>query len=102
MPLAKGFTLPKSIAARFEVSGIRSKRVGRMGELERFRHTLASAAPAPGMSPPLQGLWWDAKGDWQRAHACVQDESSADAALVHAYLHRKEGDAGNAAYWYRQ
>jgi hypothetical protein len=21
---------------------------------------------------------------------------------VHAYLHRKEGDAGNAAYWYRR
>jgi hypothetical protein len=32
----------------------------------------------------------------------VQDESSADAAWVHAYLHRVEGDLGNAGYWYRQ
>jgi len=32
----------------------------------------------------------------------VQDEPSADAAWVHAYLHRVEGDLGNAGYWYRR
>ena len=50
----------------------------------------------------LLALWWDAKGDWERAHEIAQDVSGADGAWVHAYLHRKEGDLGNAGYWYRQ
>ena len=50
----------------------------------------------------LLALWWDARGDWQKAHEIAQDVSGADGAWVHAYLHRKEGDVGNAAYWYRQ
>jgi len=41
-------------------------------------------------------------GDWTKAHAIVQDIESADAAWVHAYLHRREGDIGNARYWYRR
>ena len=50
----------------------------------------------------LLALWWDAKGDWDRAHEVAQDVPGADGAWVHAYLHRKEGDSGNAAYWYAQ
>jgi hypothetical protein len=65
-----------------------------------FRATLADAAPAPGLEPPLAALWWAAKGDWDRAHKIVQDEGDANSAWVHAYLHRVEGDAGNAGYWY--
>lgn len=49
----------------------------------------------------LQALWHEAHGDWKRAHEITQDIESADAAWVHAYLHCREGDAGNAAYWYR-
>jgi hypothetical protein len=49
----------------------------------------------------LLALWWDGKGDWERAHAIAQDVDGAEGAWVHAYLHRKEGDLGNAAYWYR-
>ena len=66
-----------------------------------FRATLADAAPAPGLEPPLAALWWAAKGDWDRAHKIVQDEGDVDAAWVHAYLHRVEGDLPNAGYWYR-
>ena len=47
-------------------------------------------------------MWWDAKGDWHRAHEIAQDIESETGSLVHAYLHRKEGDAGNAGYWYRR
>jgi hypothetical protein len=47
-------------------------------------------------------LWWDAKGDWEKAHAIAQEVAGADGAWVHAYLHRKEADVGNAAYWYRR
>ncbi len=50
----------------------------------------------------LLALWWDAKGDWEKAHAIAQDVETADGAWVHAYLHRKEGDAWNAGYWYRR
>jgi hypothetical protein len=50
----------------------------------------------------LLALWWDVKGDWARAHEIAQDVPGADGAWVHAYLHRKEGDTGNAGYWYRQ
>ena len=64
--------------------------------------SLDGAAPAPNLSAPLAGLWWAAKGDWDQAHKIVQDESSHEAAWVHAYLHRVEGDLGNAGYWYRQ
>ena len=67
-----------------------------------FKATLADAKPAAGLSPPLAGLWWAAKGDWDAAHKIVQDEDDANSAWVHAYLHRVEGDLSNAGYWYRR
>ena len=60
------------------------------------------AAEAREFDGALLALWWDAKGDWEKAHEIAQDVSDEDGAWVHAYLHRKEGDLGNAAYWYRQ
>jgi hypothetical protein len=70
--------------------------------LADFRASLSGAAPAPSLNAPLAGLWWVAKGDWDKAHKIVQDEPTREAAWVHAYLHRVEGDLGNASYWYRQ
>jgi hypothetical protein len=67
-----------------------------------LRSTLADAVPEGGLAPPLAALWWAAKGNWDAAHKIVQDESDANSAWVHAYLHRVEGDLGNAGYWYRQ
>jgi hypothetical protein len=61
-----------------------------------FRASLSANAPAPGLDAPLAGLWWAAKGRWDDAHRIVQNQSGADAAWVHAYLHRVEGDLGNA------
>ncbi len=66
-----------------------------------FGASLAAETPPVGLSRPLAALWWDSKGDWARAHEVVApDEAGQDAAWVHAYLHRKEGDASNARYWY--
>lgn len=65
-----------------------------------LRATLAAAAPPEGLSLAAQGLWWDARGDWDKAHACAQAQDDAVGAAVHAYLHRKEGDLANARYWY--
>jgi hypothetical protein len=69
-------------------------------DLAAFKASLKAAAPPSDLTPALEALWWDAKGDWSKAHDCVDDESGKDAARVHAYLHRKEGDAANSGYWY--
>jgi hypothetical protein len=58
------------------------------------------AAPPAKVSLALQALWHDARRDWDRAHQCAQQARSRDGDWVHAYLHRKEGDLGNAGYWY--
>jgi hypothetical protein len=67
-----------------------------------FKRSLLNAVPPKTMSPALQGLWWAAKGEWDKAHHVVMDEHSREAASVHAYLHRVEGDEANAGYWYRR
>lgn len=67
---------------------------------QSFRESLRHAEPPAGMSPVLGALWYDAKGNWNKAHDLINDLTDRDAAHVHAYLHRKEGDAGNARYWY--
>jgi hypothetical protein len=69
--------------------------------LAEFRSTLTATAP-PDISPPLLALWHDARGDWDAAHRIAQDIDTPTGAWIHAYLHRKEGDLGNAAYWYRR
>jgi hypothetical protein len=71
-------------------------------DLTQFRASLPVAAPPEGLSTALQALWWEAKGDWDRAHELAQADEGGAGDWVHAYLHRKEGDAGNAGYWYRR
>ena len=67
-----------------------------------FKASLAQASPPEGLSPGVQALWWDARGDWKRAHECAQEQDDRVGAWVHAYLHRKEGDLSNAGYWYKK
>jgi hypothetical protein len=67
-----------------------------------FKASLAADAPPPNSSPALRALWHDARGDWDAAHGVAQEIEGETGAWVHAYLHRKEGDASNAAYWYRR
>ena len=67
-----------------------------------LKATLGNAKPADGLTPPLAALWRAAKGDWDAAHKLVQDEDTKDAAWVHAYLHRVEGDLSNAGDWDRR
>ncbi|MEN9935243.1 MAG: hypothetical protein RLZZ387_1822 [Chloroflexota bacterium] len=71
-------------------------------DLTSFRESLTADAPPAGLSLALQALWHDAKGDWDAAHTCAQDQEDAAGAWVHAYLHRVEGDVANAGYWYRR
>jgi hypothetical protein len=67
-----------------------------------FMETLKSDTPPEGLEAPLKSLWYDKKGQWEKAHALVQDEEDSTSELIHAYLHRKEGDLFNADYWYRR
>lgn len=70
--------------------------------IEAFKSSLSAPEPPDNLPRTLQALWYDAKDDWQTAHSIVQDMGSEDASWIHAYLHRKEGDHGNAGYWYRR
>ena len=71
-------------------------------DLPSFKESLAKSEPPHGLSPALRALWWDARGDWDKAHECAQERDDQDGMRVHAYLHRKEGDLSNADYWYRR
>jgi hypothetical protein len=69
---------------------------------DELKSSLTGDEPAPGLSPLLVAMWWDGKGNWSRAHEIAQDIGSPEGSWVHAYLHRKQGDEGNAGYWYGQ
>lgn len=71
-------------------------------DITAFKQSLTQAQPPDAVSPALQALWWEASGDWHRAHNLLQEDHSAAGSWVHAYLHRKEPDPANAAYWYRR
>jgi hypothetical protein len=70
-------------------------------DLLAFRASLSAPEP-PALSPALRALWFDAQGNWDGAHDSAQGDEGGAGDWVHAYLHRKEGDSGNAAYWYRR
>jgi len=70
--------------------------------LQQFRDSLLRDDPPRELSHALSGLWWDAKGDWTKAHESAQQDEGPAGAWVHAYLHRKEGDISNAGYWYQR
>jgi hypothetical protein len=74
----------------------------RVMDLAAFRASLSLVSPPSNLSPALRALWLDARGDWDGAHEAAQADEGGGGDWVHAYLHRKEGDAGNAAYWYRR
>ncbi len=67
---------------------------------EELSQSIARDSVPPEMNQALTGLWHAAKGDWTAAHACAQADRSRAGSWVHAYLHREEGDLGNAGYWY--
>ena len=67
-----------------------------------FKKSLSEVNPPSGINDLLKSLWYDAKGDWHKAHSIAQDIKSKDGALLHAYLHRVEGDIWNAGYWYNR
>jgi hypothetical protein len=70
-------------------------------KVEEFRASFTREEPPVGLPAPVAALWWDAKGNWKRAHGLVDELETPEGMAVHAYLHRKEGEAWNADYWYK-
>jgi hypothetical protein len=98
MELGRGLSLPAAgvPAVRPELSKATQMT------LDEFRQSLATTEPPPGLTLALTGLWWDAKGDWNRAHESTLQDKGPEGSWVHAYLHRKEGNQGNAANLYKR
>lgn len=69
---------------------------------QEFKTTLSSSKPSEDLPDLLKAMWYEGKNNWEAAHNIAQDISSKDGSWIHAYLHRKEGDQGNAAYWYHR
>ena len=70
--------------------------------IEEFHQSLKADTPPEGMSQLLLALWYDAKGNWAKSHDIASEINTKEGSLLHAYLHRKEGDLWNADYWYRR
>ena len=70
--------------------------------IDDFKASLAQDTPPKGLSKELQALWHDGKGDWHQSHEIAQEVNTPAHCLIHAYLHRKEGDNWNANYWYNK
>lgn len=70
--------------------------------LQDFKSTIAAGTEPARVSIALKAMWYDASGNWDRAHDIAQEIHGADGSWIHAYLHRKEGDQSNAAYWYQR
>ncbi len=77
-----------------------SRTLAQMSFAEFQQSVARDVAPPANASGALQALWHDARGDWDQAHTCAQEDGGRESAWVHAYLHRKEGDLANAGYWY--
>ena len=74
-----------------------------MTTIDAFKDSVSQDTPPANVGPALEALWWVRHGDWDRAHRCVQGhEGQADCDVVHAHLHRQEGDMNNAGGWYRR
>ena len=70
--------------------------------IETFELSLERNEPPSLAAPMLRAVWYGLHGDWNAAHELAQAQDDADGAWVHAWLHRVEGDSGNADYWYRR
>lgn len=71
-------------------------------DIHVFKQSISGNLPPVQLTVHLKALWYDAKGNWQKAHELVQDLKDSNSSLIHAYLHRKEGDNDNADFWYRR
>ena len=71
-------------------------------KLEAFIQSIDTEKEPPNdISNGLKALWWEKK-EIGKNQDIAQEMMSTDGSWIHAYLHRVEGDLGNAAYWYNR
>lgn len=70
--------------------------------LNQFLASMQNPTPPADLDPLMEALWHDGKGNWEKAHEIAQAKNTPSHSLLHAYLHRKEGDQSNARYWYNR
>jgi len=66
------------------------------------KSALSDDAPPAGLSQSQKALWLVKAGRWDDAHDLCNDIPGSAGSWIHAYLHREEGDLGNASYWYQR
>ncbi len=94
---AKADNIPDAVPAIIE-----QQMTPRPGiDLKKFKASLDADAPPAGLGKALQALWYEARGDWKRAHRLAQAQDDRNSAWVHAHLHRVEGKIARARGWYR-
>ncbi len=67
----------------------------------QWQDSLKQQNPPKELNNIQKSLWYISKGNWDKAHSIVQFIFSKNAAWVHAFIHRVEGDNANANFWYR-
>jgi hypothetical protein len=70
--------------------------------VDAFLACLGADQPPSFATPMLRAIWHGLRGDWDAGHELAQAQDDAEGAWVHAWLHRIEGDLGNADYWYQR
>ena len=72
-----------------------------MATAEEIAHSADNNSEPPADYTPVErALWLARAGQWHPAHDLCQDLPNPGGAWIHAWLHREEGDYGNACYWY--
>jgi hypothetical protein len=67
---------------------------------ELARSAANDPEPPASISVEAKALWFARAGKWDAAHDLCQDVPGNSGSWIHAWLHRQEGDLGNAGYWY--
>ncbi len=71
-----------------------------MNAAELARSAMHDMQPPAGLNAVGECLWYARAGQWDKAHDLCQDLPGQTGSWIHAWLHREEGDLGNAGYWY--
>ena len=71
-------------------------------QYDDFINLTKESEPSNNLSGVHLAMWYAFKDNWEMAHSIVQEIHTETAFWIHAYLHRVEGDIGNAHYWYNR
>lgn len=77
-----------------------SDDLGGMTVEEMAQSATNGAGEPTGLNVTERALWLARAGRWDEAHDLCGEVPEPTGSWIHAWLHREEGDYGNACYWY--